>query len=471
MIAVAVAPRRKGIATQRQMCNYYAQSKRNAGPRLLLELKVRNFRSIQDEQTFSMLPAKGAQHVHTTQNAYYPEVMKVAALYGPNGAGKSNLVNALQYLQDLVEDSGTLSSEGMIPYTPYMFDPEMRRQPTEMEVSFSVFGEIWRYGFSVRADRVVSEWLYRRNNKTSRENYIFVRKEDGVSLSKHVATYKDILQNKTNKNQLFLSKLNQFNEHVTRNAYMWIVVGLRVISSVSDFPKAIAAQKIIRNEDDKERRAILDVLAAMDIQFEDIIVNVTDIGDDYESFSNHYSDGAIIGSGPKGRTNLYDVRFLHRTTDGGLAPIRFQDESLGTSSLFGLAGMLVDSLRVGFTLVIDELNQNFHPEVLKFVVELFYSEESNGSNAQLIFTSHDTSLMSVLERDQVWLVEKDKLGRSSFFSLADFGPIRKGGIRRNEAFARNYLDNKYGALPSTKVVKAISSLSAFYQDRAWIHEE
>jgi hypothetical protein len=118
-------------------------------------------------------------------------------------------------------------------------------------------------------------------------------------------------------------------------------------------------------------------------------------------------------------------------------------ESEGTKKLFALAGLLVSTLRNGRVLVIDELDARLHPTMTREIVSLFNSREANPNHAQLIFTTHDTNLLDnrLFRRDQIWFTEKDRLGATHLYSLAEFR------IRNDEAFERNYIRGRYGAIP------------------------
>ena len=122
----------------------------------------------------------------------------------------------------------------------------------------------------------------------------------------------------------------------------------------------------------------------------------------------------------------------------------FEDESDGTQKLFSLAGPWIDSLDNGYVLFIDELHDNLHPLLVQFLVKLFHNTETNPNNAQLVFTTHETSILNqkVFRRDQIWFCEKDEDHATRLYPLTDFSP-RKG--RENLELA--YLSGRYGALP------------------------
>ncbi|MCR9865038.1 AAA family ATPase, partial [Vibrio parahaemolyticus] len=123
-------------------------------------------------------------------------------------------------------------------------------------------------------------------------------------------------------------------------------------------------------------------------------------------------------------------------------------ESDGTKRLFNFAGPWLDALKDGLVLVVDELNTNLHPLLVRYLIGFFHSKKTNPNNAQLVFTTHETSTLSqeVFRRDQIWFVEKDIKGRSSLYSLSDFKVKKK-----RDNLEAKYLSGLYGALPMVSV--------------------
>ena len=118
------------------------------------------------------------------------------------------------------------------------------------------------------------------------------------------------------------------------------------------------------------------------------------------------------------------------------------NESEGTQKLFELSPYIYDAIREQEVIVVDEFDARFHPLLTRKIVELFNSTENQG--AQLIFTTHDTNLLSsnLLRRDQIEFVEKDRFGASHLYSLVEFK-----GIRKTASFEKDYIQGKYGAIP------------------------
>ena len=139
----------------------------------------------------------------------------------------------------------------------------------------------------------------------------------------------------------------------------------------------------------------------------------------------------------------YNISFLHKT-DNGEAVFDISDESSGTRNLFTLAGVVSDMLEQGKILIIDELDTSLHPLIVRQLVRLFHNRATNTGNAQLVFSTHDSSLLATLglfRRDQIWLTEKNRRQETQLIPLSEFSP------RTNEAIERGYLSGRYGGIP------------------------
>ncbi|MCF6220550.1 MAG: ATP-binding protein [Robiginitomaculum sp.] len=427
---------------------------------MLIEFSAENFRSFAKKQTFSMVPAVGSSRIHSLDNNFYPEVLKVSAIYGANGSGKSNLVDSLGYFQHVLRRSAKLNSTDKISYDPHVLDASYSRSPSCFEVVFYFDKQFWRYGFSVSEKQVHKEWLFVRNEKPrSRETHLFQRSIDKpIYLHSSLGKYGRLLNETTNPNQLWLSKLDQNNAEIVQPAFHWITFHLRPIGNLGHGYRTVTAEKCLN---DQSKKAVTEFLQSVAINLVDIQVD-----DDRRKFSpenlktmieENLSDTGVFGIFDDELVN-FDISFIHRSKQNKFVSINITEESTGTQNLFALAGLLLDALEHGLTFIVDELNQTFHTKALEQIISLFYSDEVNTNGAQLIFTSHDLTIMDMMERDELWLVDKTAHGATELFSVADFGAIRQGGARRNEAFGRRYLAGRYGALPEIDPIGVISAL-------------
>ena len=166
-------------------------------------------------------------------------------------------------------------------------------------------------------------------------------------------------------------------------------------------------------------------------------------GDFFQNIEKTMQDGGI---------SIPSIHATHQKFDENDMPIGSvifslsDDESAGTQKYFALAGPILEALANGTTLIIDELDAKLHPNLVHKIVEIFNSQKSNPNNAQLIFNTHDTNLLSekIFRRDQIWFVEKNRYGSAQLYSLADF---KTDVVRNNDNFEKNYIAGRYGAIP------------------------
>ena len=137
------------------------------------------------------------------------------------------------------------------------------------------------------------------------------------------------------------------------------------------------------------------------------------------------------------------MAFRHIGPDGREFELPLEEESTGTRKFFNLAGPWLQALEQGVTLCLDEFDTYLHPFLTQALLELLFKPEHNPKGAQIIFTTHNPLLLdpTLLRRDQIWFVDKDREGGSFVYPLTEYKP------RKEESLLRGYLSGRYGALP------------------------
>jgi hypothetical protein len=423
---------------------------------MLVEFTVTNFRSIRSTQTFSLVKGKGdelaAENTFSPDAPGTPELLRSAAIYGPNAAGKSNLIDALRAMgQVVVESAAKLQPGDALPVTPFRLDAESESRPTEFEVSFVASGVRYQYGFSATRERVLEEWLLAYPK--GRPQRWFERVWDAGAqkyeweMGPELKGQKQLWQDATRANALFLSTAAQLNSDQLSPVYDWFKRTLRT-AQVGGWSSAFSASLC---EEADSRVRVVEFLRAADLGIDDVQVvkekfDARDLPDDMPEIIKQQIAEKLEGK------DVLEIKTLHRTPDGRTVVFELDDESDGTQKLFAFAGPWLDSLRNGYVLFIDELHDNLHPKLVSFLVELFHSPETNPNNAQLVFTTHETSILSqeVFRRDQIWFCEKDDSLATQLVPLTDFSP-RKG----RENLELSYLAGRYGALPYVRKLKTV----------------
>ncbi|KAF0115999.1 MAG: RloA protein [Rhodobacteraceae bacterium] len=419
---------------------------------MLIQFTVENHRAIRERQTFSMV-AEGASSktreevVVETGISVAPTVLRTACLFGANGSGKSSLIEAMEFMSRFVRDSFRRDAGKGIPTEPFLYHSEWREKPSEFEVVFVHRDTLYQYGFAVDRERVHDEWLFARPKSTGRERTLFTR-----SFNKEADTYewsingvylkgeRESWRAQTRPDALFLSTAVQLNADDLRDPFDWIVSGLR---SFSMSPDTIHNQYTASKFTEETWKArVIEFLRQADIRLSDIQVEE----EDFEQSSAFKSipeplQEAFRVSAPGMKT--YNVSFVRKDEKSDDIPLAIREESSGTKALFALAGPLIDVLENGLTVVIDELNAGLHPLAFQHIIGFFCDPSVNRNNAQLIFTTHDTSVthLECIGRDQIWLIEKGDDLAARLTPYSDFK------TRDARSFQRAYLQGRYGAVP------------------------
>lgn len=415
---------------------------------MFIEFTVKNYRSIKEEQVLSMVKAKGNELEES--NSFLPDapssvpLLRSAVIYGPNAAGKSNVIRALMEMEHIVRHSASKNQEGdQISVTPFLFNETTSKEPTEFEMIFISEGIRYQYGFSATKTKVFEEWLiaFPKGRPQRWFSRVYNDEKDAYEykFSDNLLGQRSVWQNSTRSNALLLSTAVQLNSDQLKPVFNWFKEKLRP-TNIDGWGPSFTASLC---EENSSKEEVLKFLKAADFDIHDIKIETEKF--DPSVLPDDVSEAIkeeIINK-MKGK-EFIDIKTLHKTDTGSLMPLDFEDESDGTKKFFSLAGPWIDILKSGYVLVVDELHDSLHPKMVKYLVELFHSEKTNPKNAQLIFTTHETSILSqeVFRRDQIWFCEKDNAQATTLYPLSDFSPRKE-----KENIELGYLSGRYGALP------------------------
>lgn len=423
---------------------------------MLIEFKVTNFRSVHTTQTLSMVGstdnALKEQNTFASGLPSLPTLLRSAVIYGPNAAGKSNILRAMQFMRDTVLRSQSRQEGDNINVAPFLLHSKDSEAPSEFEVTFIQDNVRYQYGFAVNKTRVTNEWLLAYpKGKTQRW---FERKynpqkdsDDWAPFSSHFASepkLRDTCKAATRKNALFLSTAIQLNYEPLKPIFNWFKQRLVFIPAGGIMP-FVSLELCESNED---RNRLVKFMKSADVlnEFSDLELIKIPFSPTPAPFDAPKEIKDIIEAInilPRD-TEVADIKFLHKMIDcNETVSFGLADESNGTQNLFAFAGPLLNALAKGHILFVDELDSSLHPHLVRFIIGLIQNPAINTNNAQLVFTTHDTSVLDtgIFRRDQVWFVEKDNERASILYPLSDFSP------RKDEALEKGYLKGRYGALP------------------------
>lgn len=429
---------------------------------MLIEFSVENHRAFREKQTFNMVASGSSErsgniHVLDTGMSVVPAVLSEACIFGANGAGKSSLLDAMQAMRGFVLNSFHDRNDRRLKTEPFKFHSEWREKPSEFEAVFLHKDSIYQYGFVIDQVRVLEEWLFVRPKETQRERQIFVRtydKENDKYIwelnAEHLKGKRESWKEATRKNALFLSTAAHMNAEVLEAPYEWFEQMLRLLSSNALRTISVSDHRM---KDGEWKRRILEFMKEADIPFSDLhaeerdvpanILAIMDTIKKVSDVSGEDSSEASSDDVPK----MIKVLTVRKDETGSDIELPLDEESSGTQALFKLAAPILDVLDNGYVLFVDELNTNLHPLAFQHLTGLFANSKTNPNGAQLIFTTHDTSVadQECMTRDQIWLVEKGTDLAASLVPLSDFK------IRDAKGFQKKYLDGRFGGIPRVAI--------------------
>lgn len=414
--------------------------------------RARNVRSFRDDLEFSLLATTVAERqfvrfVPWRQGGAPVAVLAAAGVFGANGSGKSNLLKAMDDMRGHVLQSFRLRDpNGSVPRRPFILDPTAREEPSRFEIDLVLDGVRHEYGFVIDDERVVEEWAY--HYPKGRAALIFRRHDNQVEAGSTDRKKTRAVQELIRSNALFLSTAASAQHETLLPLHQWFSHNLRLAEADSrPWRQALTTDMLSKAH---HRAQILALLHAADLG-----VTAARKTEPDPVIHERLRRAVRILQGIEEEPEAEEsptfedlgVELLHRGTDGEEVALHAEDESLGTRVWFGLVGPVVQALDSGSVLLADELDASLHPSLVAELVRLFQDPETNPREAQLIFNSHDPTLLGdstgdrLLGRDQIWFTEKANDGSTRLYPLADLEP------RKQEAVGKRYLEGRYGATP------------------------
>ena len=410
---------------------------------MLLMFKVKNYTSFKNESILDMRATAYVQHPsHVIPVNDRLGLLKACAMYGANASGKSNFISAMFFFEQYIfsqfinkkENEGFETGEtGMkTKLEPFMLSSSCD-EASEFEIIFFRNGKQIQYGFECTHKEVLNEWLYIDEKK------VFERVRTEVTFG---SKYQKMLESykKLPAERLYIAVLEYFLDDSAKevvlsdfiaffneeyNVFTEILFESTVkgLAGIVGLSKKLVTSKTYREKVEHYLRLIDVGIKSLDIQTE-IVLNER--------------------TGKKKRERV--VRTVHSVYDEagnvvGEKLFDLQQESTGTLRFLAYIQNIIDMISKGGVFIVDEMSARLHPLLTKLIVDLFCSGQNR--KAQLIFTTHDISLLNFnqFRRDEVAFVDKNERGESSLYALSDMK------VREDATFNKDYLQGKYGAIP------------------------
>ena len=385
---------------------------------MLLEFSCSNFKSIKEKVTFSAIATDNIKNEKFLKKFDDFRVLHTSVIYGPNGAGKSNIFKGIGFMRDLVIKSRENRPGEVLKQPTHKMAHDKK---SEFNMQFIINNIRYAYGFVLKDNLVDEEYLYYFEDKNAVN--IFERKEGEVCFGEKFEENKvllEIIENEIGDNKLLLSCIGDKSDiFEINNAFLFFKEYLVIQNSDVKTERKNCIKVMMENE--KMRELIISVFRELDSDIKDIKI---------ESSGENLKDKRIR------------IKFVYDEFETDL----YKEESTGINKLFDLVLPIVESFINGKVMIVDEIELNLHRNISYKIISLFNTHLPNNS-AQLIFTSHDISLLSLnlFRNDQIWFAQLGKDRATELYSLVEIK-----NIRADENIAKGYIMGRYGAVPSFK---------------------
>ena len=415
---------------------------------MLLQFNFSNHKSFREETSLDLTAAGISElknHVFEVGNE---KILPITVIYGANASGKSNVIDAFNYMSYYVLSSFAYDLNdkghekgGFVAPPKFAFDNISKEQVSMYEVYFIVEESnktiTYNYGFTVDKNGIAEEWLRTKAKTVDSYRDIFYRnnKDDTLELNNIPKKQKENIEISLRNETLVVSLGDRLKVNILEKVYDWFAdIQLINYGSLGEVFFRENILPIGFADDESVREDMVKYLSTFD---KDII-------------------GFNVEKGPKDSdgNERYSIETVHKSKDNdGTFCLPLAAESAGTLKMFSLYQYIMDALKNGGVLFIDELNARLHPIIVANIINTFSNKEINKTGAQLIITTHDVIHLDTnyIRRDEIWFTEKVN-GESELYSLADFEDVDGKKIRKDENYLKNYLLGKYGAIPNIESI-------------------
>ncbi len=406
---------------------------------MIRKFAIKNFYSFKEGNTVSFMVHGKAPCTDAYEDTLKGErITKVLACFGPNASGKTNLLKALPFIGWFITRSFYLKPDADIPFQTFRFENDPS-EPSELTVEFTNGEKLYQYHVRLTPEQVLDETLFIRSGRgfqylfkrfwnATFEKYDFVTKNFGLSKA-----FGEFVQ--TRKNASVLSIALQHNHEESKKiATAWSHLNTNVQEQGRE-GRMMDDEIVIRIIDSaayfhghpEYRKQAQELLKRFDLGLDSIEIEEREVGIDKEG----KPEKIILPFG------------VHVGKDESIHKLPFFYESNGTQNLFVLLKRILPVLEGGGIAVLDEFEVDLHPHMIRPLVDLFISRNTNPLNAQLLFSCHSTDIMKYLDKYQILLVEKDEYGYSKVIRLDEIK-----GVRSDDNLYAKYDAGAYGAVPN-----------------------
>ncbi len=415
---------------------------------MLIQFSVKNYMSFKEKAVLALNPSTDTEHPENINEKNGYKATNLIAIYGANASGKSSLFKAMTAALNLIRFSNIMQvNQPINTVIPFKFDSKTIEEPSEFEFIFvAEDNNRYVYGFSANRTKIIEEYLYQY--KTQRPTMIFERKEENYQFKAQKNMLEPLVRFNT-PNKLFLATATNWNTESTTIPYKWLSEKMVTFTETQDLTNL--SLDLYKSEKSHDYIKFTEnLLQTADINISKIRIRLRKAKLELPSGAQVPQlliNGQAVSPITPQEVEQMEVFTEHEIGDGDNKmnyTLGIGEESLGTNQLFILGPFLKDAFDKGMTVVIDEIDKSLHTFIVRHIINMFRDKEINKAGAQLIFTTHDTSLLSLstFRRDQIYFTEKNsKTGISDLYSLDELS------VRKTDNIEKGYLLGRYGAIP------------------------
>ncbi|MDY6802842.1 MAG: ATP-binding protein [Cyanobacteriota bacterium] len=421
---------------------------------MLVEFSVSNFKSIKEKQTLSLIADESnvkSDNVFTPIEGDDLRLLKSAVIYGANASGKSNIIEAFSNFLHFINQVNFDVNDDITFFKPFLLDSACSQKPTNFEFVFILDGVMYEYNLTFDRQEVIGESLY--FHPQNKKEKLFERERSKVTLGDSFQNQDEVFK-KAFKKSAYLSLVAAEEHQQMGKIYEYFEDYVVFSSNNTDIRKVLEVditKKLLQNKNLKKRLAKLMRIA--DTQIDNFLIEESEVNFGEQS-PEDIPDEVLKWIIDR---HKYEILTVHKSYKNRhpASTVKFdlsEQESTGTKILYALGGLILFVLEMGDVIIVDELDNSLHPKLCKFLIKLFHNPASNPKNAQIIFATHETTLLDweLFRKDQIYFTEKDKYGATELFSAQDFE-----GVKDDVPFDEWYLQGKFGGKPNIKEMEFI----------------
>lgn len=415
---------------------------------MLISLKIENSFIFQNEVEFSlkadMRNKRFSTNVHHVDNFH---VLKVAAVYGPNNVGKTCLIDSIRWIKYLLLDM------------PFSISSNWFTESRICSISFRFLEKNHEYEFSIKYHDVTQEFIYESFSEIIKDQYSN-EKIENIYIKDHLHKIYES-KDKENLNQLMpvVNKKNLLIHAVETESFLHLNEAKNILLSFANKIEIVDMNNIpiektiqFMKSDNEYKNDIINFIKNADLDLDTVeYVDENEILDHLQINSKDKPQENVLNIPEK----LIEQVRLQSVYHGFKVPSLFFD-STGTKKIMALASYVIESLKEGKILIIDEIDSSIHFKLTRAIVSMFNNELNK--TAQLVFSSHDIGLMDcakLFRKEQIWFIHKDEQG-VYLYSLAAF--TAKDGVRETTDIIEKYKKGLLGSIPDPKLIDTLISV-------------